>query len=159
MKNATSTVLLTIALCSCGGSSSESPALNAALPGVHQATTGNPYEESTLAYSAQQVTEQANETALLTVAPEFEFKTSKTVELSVGFPEAQGRRATALICTDYSIEQEVHKVNYDSCLLRAQLVDGQLNQKVAVLNRYSKVLAVAWFAEPGSAPLFKEIDL
>ncbi len=155
-------VLLTSVLCSCGGGTQDSilePEQGAAVPIAQENFSDNPYDESTLAYSAQLVSAQANETAQISVSPEFTFKTSDTVQLALDFPEARGTRATVLICTDYSGTEGSYSVNYDSCLVRAPLVDGRLDHEMKVLSRHSTSLSVVWFAEPGSEPLYRELTM
>lgn len=154
MRTLITTVLVASALSACGGGVS-SPDQAAAQPEVLQ----NPYEESTLAYSAQEVAMQENETAQLTVAPEFDFATADTVQISLDFPEARNDQATVLICTDYALEQGGYEVNYDSCAMRAPLLNGRIDHQMKVVNRHESVLGVVWFAQPGTDPLYQEITL
>lgn len=155
MRKLITTLVVASALSSCGGGSS-SPEQAAA---VQPEASVNPYQESTLAYSAQQVVTQDNETAQLTVANDFDFATSDTVEIALDFPEARNDQATVLICTDYALEQGEYEINYDSCLARAPLLNGRIDHQVKVLNRYDAVLGVVWFAQPGTDPLYQEITL
>lgn len=154
MRKLITTVLVASALSACGGGTS-SPEQAAAQPEALL----NPYEESTLSYSAQQVATQDSETAQLTVATDFDFAPSETVQISLDFPEARNDQATVLICTDYALEQGEYEIDYDSCAMRAPLLNGRIDHEMKVVNRYDSVLGVVWFAQPGTEPLYQEITL
>lgn len=174
MKRTLTAILVSCVLSACGGGSeyptdTGTPNLGAAGP-TDTTDTDNtelppepvataPYEQSTLDYSAQQAAEQSNQTGQIAVSAEFDFRTSQNVSVLLDFPEARGQRATVLICTDYSGSGNSYNVDYNSCLVRAPLVDGRLAHDMQVLTRYDKALGVVWFAEPGNGPLYQEIEL
>ncbi len=151
---------LALSACSGGSTDNTEPAPNPASAETGptpQAQSVNPYEQSTLDYSKIEAEEQANQTAQISVSPGFAFQTSRSVNLSIDFAEAHERKGTVLVCTDYSIVDNAYRVDYDSCLVRALVDNGRLEHKLQILNRHATVLAVMWFAEPGSKPAYQEI--
>ncbi len=162
MNKLLTTICISLVLSACGGGSTDNtkPAPNPAsaeTDSTPQVPSVNPYEQSTLDYSKLQAEEQVNQTAQISVSPEFAFQTSRSVNLSIDFAEAYERKGTVLVCTDYSAVDNAYKVDYDSCLVRMLVDNGRLEHQLQILNRHTTVLAVMWFAEPGSKPAYQEI--
>lgn len=154
MKRIITISLVSALVTACGGGSSgttSEPALGAA--------TTDPYDQSTLSFFEQQGTEQTGPSSQINSAPEFGFRTSSEVSVSLDFAEARGQRATVLMCTDYTPTGDAFTVDYDSCLVRAPLLDGYFEHDFNVMTRHQSIISVVWFAEPGQAPLYQEIVL
>ncbi len=121
-------------------------------------TVENPYDQSTLDYSTQQAEAQISATDQVTASPDFAFRTSEYAPVALDFVEARGQRATVMVCTSYEPVGSEFSVDYDSCLMRAPLVDGYFEDRILVPTRHQSGIGVVWFAEPGHAPLYREIS-
>lgn len=154
-----SIVAVAVAVTACGptGGEGDEPITGAASP-VEQsvAAEGTPYvglSDEELGWRAEV---PVTRTASLIVQDGFNFETSRRTVVSMFVPGAVGEIAEATFCTDYVFDGVDYDVNYDSCVLQAPLVDGQLHEEITLANQYSSVLGIVWLQDPDAAPVYQE---
>jgi len=97
------------------------------------------------------------QTAELVVYNDFNFETSRRTQVDLSVPEATTQTAEASFCTDYTDKGNgVFEVNYDSCVLQAPLLGGELSAELSLMNQHDSVLAVVWFQDQDKPPMYKE---
>lgn len=95
-------------------------------------------------------------TSDLVVDADFNLASSRSIAVNFDIADAQGTDASVSICTDYGSGGNAFDVNYDSCTVNAEMQNGQFNHVMEVTHEFDSVVAVVWFQDPGSAPLYKE---
>ena len=152
MKHFISVVIAGTLLSACGGSGngvndeaivdSEAPSLGAALP-----------EEANAASATV-----AN-TSELQIDPTFNLASSRSIAVNFDIAEADGTDGSVSICTDYAKDGSAFDVNYESCIVNAQMQDGEFSHFIDVTNEFDSVVAVVWFQTPGTDPLYQEFSV
>jgi len=133
MKKLILVTALPVLLSACGGSGSQSePELGAA------------YEP------------EMTNTRDLRVDASFNFASSRSIDIDFDIAEAAGSDASVSICTDYSPGGGAFDVNYESCSISGEMQDGTFNEKIDVTHEFDSVVAVVWFQDPSTEPLYKE---
>ena len=93
----------------------------------------------------------------LVVDPQFDFGSSRQVLVSLDMPEARGVTANLNVCLDWESDEAGYTVDYRSCLLRADIVDGRFEQEVTLANQYDAMLAVVHFDDPERPAYYREL--
>ena len=157
MRTILTTAALSVLLTACGGSENglgldednNTPTLGAA----QAATSPDTTEAAEVATVTAAV---APNTSDLVVDAEFDFASSRSIAVNFDIADAQGTDASVSICTDYGSGGDAFDVNYDSCTVNAEMRNGQFNHVMEVTHEFDAVVAVVWFQDPGTAPLYKE---
>ncbi len=160
IKNGLALTAVAVLLSACGSPSSQNddPLLGAAFG---QGQTESAANTNYVAITDEELGFLANvpdtETASLRVMDDFTFDTSRETTVSMSIPEASSVNAEATFCTDYSLQSGGdYEVNYDSCVLSAPLLGGELNEELNLVNQHSSVLGIVWFQDPSMQPMYQE---
>ena len=160
IRNSLALTALTAVLTACGSSSSDSDGalLGAALPqGQTDSAAGTNFTATTDEELGDLAIVPDTETASLQVLNDFTFDTARRTNVSLSIPEAITESAEATFCTDYSLDVSGdYDVNYDSCVLSAPLLGGQLNEDLDLVNQHDSVLGIVWFQEASMQPMYQE---
>jgi hypothetical protein len=89
----------------------------------------------------------------LVVDPDYDLQAAFTLLVQVDLATSQ--RGYFSLCDDYQQQNQIITVNYESCLLRGALNNGQLNEQLLVANHQRNLMAVVWFYD-GSAPQYQQ---
>lgn len=151
-------VAMLLSACGSSGGDSDPPTLGAAT-GLEQSASAA--ETNYVALTDEELGVLAEvpetQTAQLQVFNDFTFDTSRQTTVHMSVPEAIGASAEVSFCTDYSLEDNgTYDVNYDSCVLTAPLVGGELNEELHLVNQYASVLGVVWFQDTSILPMYQE---
>lgn len=92
----------------------------------------------------------------LKVNENFDFASSRSIDIAFDIADAANSDASVSICTDYNPGGGAFDVNYDSCTVMAGIQDGKFNHVMDVTNEFNSVVAVVWFQDASSEPLYKE---
>lgn len=126
-------------------------------PDTGAAQNGNTQSDSPYTQNADSTTQESDSnTAKFSTRPEFDFRTSGSLKINLDIPEARGEEATVSLCTEYNPGGTVYEINYDSCLLRAPLIDGRFKHEISLTNQFEAVVAAVWFQNPDIAPVMRE---
>ena len=154
MRTILTTAALSVLLTACGGGSENGLGLdednNTPTLGAAQAATSPDTTEAAVAAAV------AANTSDLVVDADFDFASSRSIAVNFDIADAQGTDASVSICTDYGSGGDAFDVNYDSCTVNAEMQNGQFNHVMEVTHEFDAVVAVVWFQDPGTAPLYKE---
>lgn len=105
------------------------------------------------------VPEPVTDTKSLKVADNFTFDTARTIDIDFDLESARGTQASVSICTSYTQDAEDFDVDYDSCAVRAPMMDGVFSHSMEVTNEFDSVVAVVWFKDSSMAPLHREFSI
>jgi len=157
--NSVSMAVLALAVSACGSSNNE-PATGAAQAyfGQSASAAGTPYvgiSDEELGWRAEVPETQ---TALLNVQNDYNFDASRRTVVTMSVPQAVGEKAEASFCTDYSFDGVDYEVDYDSCVLHAPLVNGQVSEEINLGNHHSSVLGIVWLQDSNADPVYKEFN-
>ncbi|ABV86563.1 hypothetical protein [Shewanella pealeana] len=97
----------------------------------------------------------ADSTSLDDLVVDADNKLESAYLLTIDVDRVSTERGYFSLCDNYQAQGDGYSVNFDSCLFRGPLTDGQLNKEVKVANHESQLIAVIWFYE-GQAPQFVE---
>ena len=160
IKNSLALTTMTVVLAACGSSSTDSdePILGAAFV---QGQTASAANTNYVAITDEELGELAEvpdtETASIQAFNDFTFDTARRTNVSLSVPEAFGVQAEATFCTDYTLSASGdYDVNYDSCVLSAPLLGGELNEDLDLVNQHDSVLGIVWFQEASMMPVYQE---
>lgn len=160
IKNSLALTAVTVILTACGSSSSQNdePLIGAAFgQGQTDSAANTNYVAITDAELGILAEVPDTETASLQVLNDFTFDTARRTNVSLSIPEARTVAAEATFCTDYSLEASGHyEVDYNSCVLSAPLLGGELNEDLDLVNQYDSVLGIVWFQEEAMQPMYQE---
>ena len=141
------------------GGVSNTPDLGAALAsGQTESAIGTPYVGITVEELGALVETPETETANIVTSSEFNFPTSRAVALDLYVEEARGVTTDVVLCTDYSKVGDTYDVDYNSCIMQAEMLDGQLTTELDIVNQYERLLGVVWFQDEGTEPVFQEFE-
>ena len=79
-----------------------------------------------------------------------------TYELSVNIDIGENKRSYLSLCNGEGVDDALD-VNYEDCLLRSSLQQGQLQQTIKVANHLNNLVAAVWFYD-GSEPMLFRYD-
>lgn len=85
----------------------------------------------------------------LVVDPDFDLQAAFTLSINVDI--ASGKRGYFSLCDKFEQQGQTISVNYESCLLRGALDNGQLTESLLVANHQRDLMAVVWFYD-GNQP-------
>jgi len=85
------------------------------------------------------------------VDPDFDLQAALTLSINVDI--ASGKRGYFSLCDKFEQQGQTISVNYESCLLRGALDNGQLNESLLVANHQRDLMAVVWFYD-GNQPQY-----
>jgi len=124
-----------------------SPVLGAALPAVPPANS-EPFQQQAV---------PTTQTASFRAYDDFTFNTSQIQPVSFSLPENSAHQAEATFCTEYQIQESgTYRVNYNSCVLSAPVLGGNLNEEINLVNQYQSVIGVVSFQDPSIQPIYQE---
>ena len=147
------------------GSSSSTPEINepdiGAAMAVQQTESaqGTPFVGITVAELGELAAAPDTATGNIVASRDFAFTTSRKISVELDVVEARGMTTNVVFCTDFKNLQRTYDVNYDSCVLRTEMHDGQLASEIDIVNQYDKLLGVVWFPEEGTEPVYREFTL
>lgn len=124
--------LLLIACGGGGGGGSDDP--------VPQPTTVVPVVEE-----SGDTEEEATGTAGLKVPEGFDFETAYLVDFSVRLSSRTNERVFVAVCTEFSESEGGYQVDYDRCVFKASMTDGNLSETLSVTNDKRELLVSLWF--------------
>jgi len=99
--------------------------------------------------------EVATDSQSLSVSNTFSFDTSRTVDVDFDLEQARNQLASVSICTSFDPEGGAFGVDYDSCTVHGQMVDGVFNHSMEVTNDIESVAGVVWFQNSSMQPLMQ----
>lgn len=139
---------------------SNEPEIGAALA-VQQTESaiGTPFVGITVAELGELAEAPNTITNSIVASRDFSFTTSRKISVELDVVEARGMTTDVVICTDFTNLEHTYDVNYDSCLVRTQMYDGQLTSEIDIVNHHDKLLGVVWFPEEGTEPVYREFAL
>ncbi|WP_245335222.1 hypothetical protein [Shewanella sp. WXL01] len=160
-------VISLLSACGGGGGGGESPAPVANTPtstgdtdtgGTGDTDTGGtdegddqtPPEEPT---PPEEEEPTPDPTSLDDLVVDADFEMQAVFELEVQVALTNGKRGYFSLCDDFTQGANI-TVNYESCLLRGPLDNGQLNDTLKVANHQASLMAVVWFYD-GSEPQYQ----
>ncbi|AWB65360.1 hypothetical protein C2869_02405 [Saccharobesus litoralis] len=79
---------------------------------------------------------------------------SSTFNLDIEIKLKEVQRAYFSLCDDYRTKGDSYVVNYDSCLYRAPIQNGQLQKRLMVANHNTQLIGAIWFYD-GSQPKYQ----
>ncbi len=77
-----------------------------------------------------------------------------TYELSLDIDIGENKRSYLSLCNGEGVEGALD-VNYEDCLLRSSLQQGQLQQTIKVANHLNNLVATIWFYDGTEPKLFR----
>lgn len=86
----------------------------------------------------------------------FPFGTARMIKLSVDLPSFAGQVAKVSVCTDFVESEYGYKIDYKSCPVRGNLVNGQFEQGLALMNQYDSAIGVIWFKNKWIEPVYQK---
>jgi len=90
----------------------------------------------------------------------FDFKSSWEMVVDFDIADAGDGFGFLSICHEFEFDgDDAYTVNYDECSLRAPINSGVFNSLMDVTNDVTSVLAVIWFDDELTPPLFNEFEL
>jgi len=165
MKNTILVVSIGIGLSACGGESSSfdaplanapsSPDIGAAIDATNNAPDTSIIAEVTDSVVDEVLPEVATDSQSLSVSNTFSFDTSRTVDVDFDLEQARNQMASVSICTSFDPEGGAFGVDYDSCTVHGQMVDGVFNHSMEVTNDIESVAGVVWFQNSSIQPLMQ----
>ncbi len=147
----TAGVSLVLAACGGGGESTgglDQPELGAANEAQAPANT-TPLAAAPLAAAPLNTSD-------IEVDVDFNLASSRSIDVDFDIADAEGTHASVSICTDYAQGGSAFDVNYDSCTVTADMFDGKFSHSMDVTHEFDSVVAVVWFLDPGTEPMYQE---
>lgn len=92
----------------------------------------------------------------INIDADFDLASSRSINVNFDIAEAEGTDASVSICTDYTQGGTAFDVNYESCTVTAEMQNGEFSHVMNVTHEFDSVVAVVWFQNPGSQPMYKE---
>ena len=85
--------------------------------------------------------------------------TSRSINIELDIAHARDNPASVSVCTDFLPGGGAFDVDYTSCGLQGDLVNGRFNRQMLVTNEYDTVAVVVWFRNSELAPVYQEITV
>ncbi|WP_285164013.1 hypothetical protein [Shewanella goraebulensis] len=153
-------MLTQLTACGGGGGDDSSPEPAAATPAVTTPTTpATPTTPTTPETPTDPDPETPEEPAPtptsiddLVVDADFDLQAAFTLGVDVALESTQ--RGYFSLCDQYEQNGAQVTVNFESCLLRGALDEGNLNDELLVANHQQNLIAVVWFYD-GSDPVYQ----
>jgi len=91
----------------------------------------------------------------LSVSNTFAFDTARTVEVDFDLDQARNQVASVSICTVFDPQGGPFDVDYDSCTVQGQMLNGVFKHSMEVTNDIESVAGVVWFESNSMPPLMQ----
>ena len=88
---------------------------------------------------------------------EFDFSTSRSVNIRLELPDAVDRAASVSVCTGFIPGGDAFDVDYSSCAIQGAMVGGVFKRQLQLTNEFDSVAAVVWFRDSSLPPVYREI--
>lgn len=165
MKNTILVVSIGIALSACGGENGSPgapltntpspPDIGAAIDAANNASDTSTMTEATVPVIDEVLPEVTTDSQSLSVSNTFSFDTSRTVDVDFNLEQARNQLASVSICSSFDPEGGAFGVDYDSCTVHGQMIDGVFNHAMEVTNDIESVAAVVWFQNSSMQPIMQ----
>lgn len=99
------------------------------------------------------------DTADLNVADEFAFDTARSIDIDFDLDNARDKAASVSICTGYAPQGDAFDVDYASCGVQGEMVDGVFSHQMEVTNEFDSVMGVVWFRDASMQPMYQEFHV
>lgn len=139
-----------------GAEEAQAPVTAAAQP---EETNPAPYVEAAVSNGELFAEVPETETSQIVTTANFLFDTAKSVNLQIDLNGAEGTQASLSLCTDYEATDSGYSVNYNSCSIKATMVDGHFNHQMELMNQYDSAIAVVWFPNQEFEPMYNEMNV
>lgn len=139
-----------------GSEEAQAPVAAAAEP---EAANPAPYVEAAVNNGDAFATVPESETSQIVTTANFLFDTAKSVNLQINLSGAEGTQSSLSLCTDYEVTETGYSVNYNSCPVKASMVNGQFEHQVELMNQYDSAIAVIWFPNQEFEPMYNELNV
>lgn len=101
----------------------------------------------------------AIDTDSLAVPQDSNLDTSRSLNIALDIAHARDTAASVSVCTDFLPGGGPFDVDYTSCGLQGDLVNGRFNRQMLVTNQYDSVAVVVWFRDSELSPVYQEITV
>lgn len=146
--------LLVLAGC---GAGEEEPNMGAAMSAIGGAVPTPAGIEPTQIDAPLEI--EVEDTKSLIVSDDFAFDTSQHINIDFDLLSARGSDASVSICTSYGEDHLGYDIDYDSCTVQGDMIDGVFNHAMEVTNEFEKVVAVVWFQDKAIDPVYREFSV
>jgi len=102
---------------------------------------------------------EVEDTKSLIVSDDFAFDTAQHIDIDFDLESARDVPASVSVCTDYTQAGDGYDIDYDSCTVRGSMVDGVFSHQMEVTNAFSDVIAVVWFMDGDSSPVYRKFSV
>jgi len=110
--------------------------------------------EASITIDENQTTTAADSKSL-SVSNSFSFATARTVDVDFDLEQARNQVASVSICTSFDPLGGAFDVDYDSCTVQGQMVNGVFHHSMEVTNDIESVAGVVWFQDNSIPPLMQ----
>ena len=142
----TAGVSIFLTACSGGGGSESAPTVDQPLElGAANAAEAEVEGSTTLLNTSD-----------IEVDADFNLASSRSINIDFDIADAVGTHGSVSICTDYVPGGGAFDVNYDSCTVSGEMMDGEFSHVMDVTHEFDSVAAVVWFQDPGTEPMYQE---
>ena len=90
---------------------------------------------------------------------DFDFSTSRSIDVDFDLDDAREQPGDVSICTSWDPSDGALGIDYDSCLIEGELVEGRFSHSIEVTNDVNSVVAVIWFADVARDPMMQEFGV
>ena len=119
---------------------------------VTQATDSSSPDENTTLSNIDAVVKNSQS---LEVSDTFAFDTARTVDVDFDLEQARDHQASVSICTTFDPLGGPFDVDYDSCTVQGQMINGMFHHSMEVTNDIDSVAAVVWFQDNSMQPMMQ----
>lgn len=143
-----------VTLSACGGGSSSTPNTSTATASTNTTTTNNTNTTNSNTTTAE------FKTADLVVSKDFTFDSARKLDVFVDVSSKASTQSNFSLCKNYTRNSNgSYNVDFDSCLLKTVLNNGQYQGNVNITNDVDKLISVVWFLDDIQNPQYNEINL
>lgn len=149
-------LVVLLSACGGGGDGDSSAAVTPATPAPVTTTPATPTTPTTpVPEPSPEVEPTPDATSIddLVVDPGFDMQAAFNLTIEVDL--ASSKRGYFSLCDDYQQQGQSVTINFESCLLRGALDNGQLTENLLVANHQRQLMAVVWFYD-GTDPLYQQ---
>ena len=154
-------VLSLAAMTGCGGGGeSDTPDIGAAMSAIGGGITSPGVVDKTEVINTnEELPLEVYNTKSLIVADDFTFDTAQSIDIDFDLESARNNEASVSICTAYNTDDQGYDVDYDSCTVHGNLLNGMFTHSMEVTNEFATVIAVVWFQDSGIDPIHREFTV
>ncbi|WOT06167.1 hypothetical protein [Shewanella youngdeokensis] len=142
------------ALTACGGGGGDEGG-SSATPAAATPVTPTPVTPTPVTPTPVTPEPVVNPTSLDDLVVDADNALESSFTLNIAINTASQSRGYFSLCDDYTANGGGYEVNFDSCLFRGPLSDGQLSKELKVANHHNKLIAVIWFYD-GQDPQYQQ---